>query len=57
MEKFLMLSIVAGLFAIGDILGVATKAKLSSVFIALMGFLVLFMTGVIPSDLIARAQW
>ena len=56
MEKFLMLSIVAGLFAIGDILGVATKAKLSSVFIALMGFLVLFMTGVIPSDLIAKAQ-
>jgi len=56
MEKFLMLSIVAGLFAIGDILGVATKAKLSSVFIALMGFLILFMTGVIPSDLIARAQ-
>ena len=56
MEKFLMLSIVAGLFAIGDILGVATKAKLSSVFIALMGFLILFMTGVIPSDLIAKAQ-
>lgn len=56
MEKFLMLSIVAGLFAIGDILGVATKAKLSSVFVALMGFLILFMTGIIPSDLIAKAQ-
>lgn len=51
-----MLSIVAGLFAIGDILGVATKAKLSSVFVALMGFLILFMTGVIPHDLIAKAQ-
>lgn len=56
MEKFLMLSIIAGLFAIGDILGVATKAKLSSVFVALMGFLILFMTGIIPSDIIGKAQ-
>ncbi len=31
---YLFLLITLGLFAIGDILGVATKAKLSSVFVA-----------------------
>ncbi len=39
MSMYLALFIVLGFFAIGDILGVATKAKLSSVFVALMLFL------------------
>ncbi len=49
------LFIIAGIFAIGDILGVVTKAKLSSVFVALILFLVGFLTGVIPPDVVEKA--
>lgn len=52
MSMYFGLLIVFGFFALGDFLGVKTKAKLSSVFVALMLFLVLFMTGVIPPDII-----
>ncbi|MDR2178791.1 MAG: hypothetical protein LBP21_00655 [Synergistaceae bacterium] len=45
-----------GIFAIGDILAVATKARLSSVFVALMLFLVGFLTGVLPLDIIEKAR-
>ena len=38
------LFVCLGIFAIGDILAVATKARLSSVFVALMLFLVGFLT-------------
>lgn len=55
MNKYLALFIVFGLFALGDYLGALTKAKLSSVFVALMAFLVLFITGVLPPDLIEQA--
>lgn len=54
-EMLLMLTITIGLFAIGDILGIATKAKLSSIFVALILFLALFMTGTIPHDIINLA--
>ncbi|MGL5583720.1 MAG: hypothetical protein ACRDCE_22635, partial [Cetobacterium sp.] len=54
-EMLLMLCITVSLFAIGDILGVATKAKVSSIFVALMLFLILFMTGTIPGDIISKA--
>lgn len=50
---FLFVSIF--IFAIGDVLGVATKARLSSVFVALMLFLVGFLTGVLPPDIIKQA--
>ena len=50
------LFICLGIFAIGDVLAVATKARLSSVFVALMLFLVGFLTGVIPKDIIAQAR-
>lgn len=53
---YLFLLITLGLFAIGDILGIATKAKLSSVFVALMLFLVGFLTGIIPADIIDQAN-
>nr|WP_312576532.1 hypothetical protein [Sedimentibacter sp.] len=53
---YLFLLITLGLFAIGDILGVATKAKLSSVFVALMLFLVGFLTGILPPDIIEQAN-
>lgn len=42
-------------FGIGDYLGVLTKAKVSSVFVSLLLFLVCFMTGVIPPDTIKLA--
>ena len=42
-------------FAIGDFLGVATKAKLSSVFVSLLLFLVFFMADWIPDDVINQA--
>ncbi|MDR1873584.1 MAG: hypothetical protein LBQ90_01015 [Synergistaceae bacterium] len=50
------LFICLGIFAIGDILAVATRARLSSVFIALMLFLVGFLTGVIPENVIEQAR-
>lgn len=42
-------------FGIGDVLGVATKAKLSSVFVSLFLFLIGFVTGIIPPDIIKVA--
>ena len=50
------LFICLGIFAIGDVLAVATKARLSSVFVALMLFLVGFLSGVLPGDIIAQAR-
>lgn len=43
------------LFAVGDVLGVITKARLSSVFVALMLFLVGFLSGILPADIISQA--
>lgn len=53
--NYWLLFVVLGIFAIGDVLGVATKAKLSSVFVALMLFLIGFLTGAIPADIIKQA--
>jgi len=55
MSMYLSLLLVFGFFAFGDFLGVKTKAKLSSVFVALMLFLVLFVTGILPPDIIETA--
>ncbi len=49
------LLICFGIFAFGDILGVATKAKVSSVFIALLIFMLGFMFNIIPDDIIAKS--
>ena len=51
--SFFYLFISLLIFAIGDMLGVLTKAKLSSVFVALVLFYVGFVTGIIPPDIIA----
>lgn len=53
--SFFYLFVCLALFAIGDFLGVFTKAKLSSVFVALILFLVGFMTKVLPGDIIEQA--
>ena len=42
-------------FGIGDFLGTLTKAKLSAVFVSLLLFLVGFMSGLIPADIVKAA--
>lgn len=54
-SMFFYLFICLLLFGIGDVLGVATKAKVSAVFVSLMLFLVGFMTGALPPDIIKLA--
>ena len=39
------------IFFVGDFVGAITKAKISSMFVIMMGFLVLFMTGVYPANI------
>lgn len=56
MPMYLALLVVFGLFALGDFLGVFTKARMSSVFVALMAFLVLFLFDIIPPDIIDQAN-
>ncbi len=53
--SFFYLFISLLIFAIGDMLGVLTKAKLPSVFVALVLFYVGFVTGIITPDIIAQA--
>lgn len=53
--SFFYLFVCLALFAIGDFLGVFTKARVSSVFVALLLFLVGFMTGIIPKNIIEQA--
>ena len=42
---------VLAIFFVGDLVGAITKAKISSMFVIMMGFLVLFMTGIYPADI------
>lgn len=44
------------IFGIGEFLGVVTKAKVSAVFVSLILFLVGFMSGVLPPNIIAKAE-
>lgn len=53
MTKYLFIVLLC--FAIGDFFGVFTKAKISSVFVIFMIFLVGFMSGLFPKDIIDRA--
>ncbi len=55
-NMFYYLFICLLFFGIGEFLGVITKAKLSAVFVSLLLFLVCFMTGLIPPDIIAQAK-
>lgn len=38
-------------FCVGDLIGAVTKAKISSMFVIMMGFMILFMTGTYPADI------
>ena len=43
------------IFFLGDLVGALTKAKISSMFVIMMGFLVLFLTGIYPADIMTTA--
>lgn len=47
--------IVVGIFAIGDFFGILSKAKVSSVFVALFLFLIGFLTHILPANVIELA--
>lgn len=39
------------IFFLGDLIGALTRAKISSMFVIMMGFLVVFMAGIYPADI------
>ena len=43
------------IFFVGDLVGALTKAKISSMFVIMMGFLVLLLTGVYPAAIMTTA--
>ena len=43
------------IFFAGDLVGALTKAKISSMFVIMMGFLVLFLTGLYPGDIMTTS--
>lgn len=53
---FFYLFITFLIYGIGDFLGVVTKARVSAVFVTLIVFLIGFMTGLIPPDIISKAE-
>ena len=55
MTMWAALLIVLAVFAFGDFMGVITKAKVPSLFVIMCSFLVLFMTKVIPANVVATA--
>jgi len=55
MEACLFLFIVLGIFAVGDILGVVTKSKISGIFVVMIVFIIGFLNGIIPADIFDKA--
>lgn len=55
MDSFMWLFICIGIFSVGELLSTASKAKISAVFVAMFIFLVGFMSGLIPPDVMKRA--
>lgn len=53
---FFYLFLCIAFFSIGELLAVLTKAKVSAVFVSLLLFLICFMTGLIPKDIIKQAE-
>ncbi|MGI6075088.1 MAG: hypothetical protein ACOYD9_01795 [Pyramidobacter sp.] len=54
-DYLLYFSIVLALFVFGDWCGIKTRAKISSIFVVLICFLLLFVFKIIPADIIDRA--
>ena len=55
MEMWTSLLIVLAVFALGDVISILTKARISSLFVIMMTFLILFLTHTIPPDIVKRA--
>lgn len=55
MEACLYLFIILGIFAVGDILGVTTKSKISGIFVVMIVFIIGFLGGMIPADVFDKA--
>lgn len=55
MTLFAALLIILAVFALGDFIGAITKAKISSLFVIMMAFLILFLFKIIPSDIVEIA--
>ncbi len=49
------LFVVLGIFLVGEVIGIATKGKLSGIMVAFLIFLAGFLTGVLPPDIIDKA--
>lgn len=56
LNLFFYLFLCIAFFSIGELLAVATKAKVSAVFVSLLLFLICFMAGLIPKDIIKQAE-
>lgn len=55
MSQYQAVFLILLIFFAGDLVGALTKAKISSMFVIMMGFLVLFMTGLYPGDIMTTS--
>lgn len=51
MNQWQAVFLILIVFVAGDFVGAITKAKISSMFVIMMGFMVLFLTGLYPADI------
>ena len=55
MSQYQAVFMILLVFFVGDLIGALTKAKISSMFVIMMGFLVLFLTGAYPADIMTTS--
>lgn len=55
-NSFFYFTIIMVVFAIGDWVGILSKAKISSVFVVMLVFLLGFMFGIFPEDIVEKAK-
>ncbi len=55
MSQYQAVFLILLIFFAGDLVGALTKAKISSMFVIMMGFLVLFLTGLYPGDIMTTS--
>lgn len=51
-EPVVAAMVILGLIALGEVISIVTKARVPMLFVALMGYLVLIWTGLLPKDMI-----
>lgn len=55
MSQYQAVFLILLIFFLGDLIGALTHAKISSMFVIMMGFLVLFLSGTYPADIMQTA--